>query len=64
MSSNMGSANGDTSSQLDPQMIAAFIQQQVVREDDPIYEQAKRNIEEGKLVPKLFFTCGDQDFIL
>ncbi|HEY4432628.1 MAG TPA: alpha/beta hydrolase family protein [Paenibacillus sp.] len=61
---NMSSADGENSAQLDPQMIAALVQEQVVREDDSIYKQAKRNIEEGRPVPKLFFTCGDQDFIL
>jgi S-formylglutathione hydrolase FrmB len=36
----------------------------MVDSSDPIYVTAKRNILEGKEAPKLFMTCGGDDFIL
>lgn len=54
--------NGDTDFAVDTESMAA----QGIRFADPdsdLFRTAKRNAEEGKKLPKIFMTCGGNDFI-
>lgn len=54
--------NGDTNFNVDVKELAAQ-GVNLVDTDNELYRTAKRNADEGKTLPKIFITCGGDDFM-